>query len=64
MFIVILWEKIHAIMIDSLTKNLKVGYGVAKDIDSDHIPLHILCTSLTCEKLDDSYINVPVSIEF
>ena len=36
-FIVILWEKIHAIMIDSLTKNLKVGYGVAKYIGSDNI---------------------------
>ena len=47
-----LWEKIDAFMTDAVSKNLKVEYLVAEELQSSHIPIHILCKTHTCEKLD------------
>ena len=60
-----LWENIYiyALMTDAVAKNLKVETAVAKELKSDHIPLHILCKSHTCEKLDEACINALVEIE-
>ena len=58
-----LWENIYAIMTDAVTKNLGVEYQVATQLESDYVPKHILCKSHTCEKLDESCVNVLVKIE-
>ena len=58
-----LWENIYALMTDAVTKNLKVETAVAKEPKSNHLPLHILCKSHTCEKLDEACINALVEIE-
>ena len=60
---VVLWEKIYAIMTDSVTKNLKVEEGVSEELGTDYVPLHLLCKSHTCEKLDESCINALVYVE-
>jgi len=48
-----LWGKVDAFMTDAVSKNLKVEYLVAVELQSDHVPLHLLCKAHTCEKLDD-----------
>ena len=48
-----LWEKINAFMTDAVAKNLKVEHLVAEELQSNHIPYHILCKAHTCEKLDE-----------
>lgn len=58
-----LWEKIYAFMSDAVTKNLHVEDEVATVLESQHKPLHILCKSHTCEKLDASCIDALVEIE-
>ena len=50
-------------MTDAASKNLKVDYKVSKQLGAKHVPIHLLCKSHTCEKLDESCINVPVKIE-
>ena len=47
-----LWEKVDAVMTDSVTKNLKIEQGVADVLQSTHVPHHILCKSHTCERMD------------
>ena len=58
-----LWENIKHIMTDSVSKNLKIEYGVAESLGSTHIPIHVLCKSHTCEKLDEACIKALVSVE-
>ena len=58
-----LWENIYAYMTDAASKNLKLGYEVSKQLGTKHVPIHLLCKSHTCEKLDESCINVLVKIE-
>ena len=58
-----LWEKITALMTDSVSKNLHIGEGVAKDLDSKHVPLHLLCKSHPVEAFDRSNLAVLESIE-
>ena len=50
-------------MTDAVSKNLKVEVEVSRRLETDHIPIHILCKSHTCEKLDDSCISVLVKVE-
>ena len=59
----LLWENVFALMTDSVTKNLQVENKVATELKSDHIPIHILCKSHVCEKLDESCVNALVKIE-
>ena len=59
----ILWENIYAYMTDSVSKNLKVEYAVAEILGSSHIPIHILCKSHTCEKLDEACLSALVEVE-
>ena len=48
-----LWEKIDAIMMATVSKNLmKIKHGVAEALQSRHVPYHILCKWNTCERLD------------
>ena len=48
-----LWEKIDAIMMDTVSKNLmKIKHEVAEALQSRHVPYHILCKWNTCERLD------------
>ena len=50
-------------MTDAVTKNLEVEKEVARILGSTHIPLHILCKSHTCEKLDEACLNALVDVE-
>ena len=58
-----LWHNIYAFMTDAVTKNLEVETMVSKMLGTDYVPLHILCKSHTCEKLDEGCINALVVIE-
>jgi hypothetical protein len=58
-----LWRKIDAFMTDAVSKNLKVEYLVAEELQSDHVPLHLLCKAHTCEKLDDCNENTLMKLE-
>ena len=49
-----LWGNIYALMTDAVTKNLKVEEAVARELQTEHIPLHLLCKS---HKLDGSCID-------
>ena len=48
-----LWENMYAFRTDAVTKNLKVEELVSEMLASNYIPIHILCKSHTCEKLDE-----------
>ena len=58
-----LWEKVDAIMTDSVTKNLKIEEGVAEALQSKHIPYHILCKSHTCERMDSDNLATLSELE-
>ena len=58
-----LWENIYAYMTDATSKTLKVEYEVSKQLGTKHVLIHLLCKSHTCEKLDESFINIQVKIE-
>lgn len=53
-----LWEKITALMTDSVAKNLHVEASVAATLNSAHIPFHLLCVSHTCEVFDRGNMTV------
>lgn len=38
-----MFKKVDALMSDSVSKNLNVGDEVAKHLESDHQPIHLLC---------------------
>ena len=59
----VLWEKIDALMTDAVTKNLEIEETIAKALDSDHIPFHLLCKSHTVEALDKSSLDVLARVE-
>ena len=42
-----LWEKVIALMTDSLTKNLGIEQTIATSLGSNHLPFHLLCKSHT-----------------
>lgn len=58
-----LWENIYAYMSDSVTKNIGVPEIVAEKLGSDHKPIHILCKSHVCEKMDECCIDTLAQIE-
>ena len=59
-----LWEKIDAIMTDTVSKNLmKIKHGVAEALQSRHVPYHILCKLRTCEKLDTDNLTTLSQLE-
>ena len=58
-----MWEKIYAYMTDVVSKNFEVEIHVSKQLGTDHIPIHLLCKSQTCEKLDEACINALVKIK-
>ena len=58
-----LWENIYSFMTDSVHKNLKIEYGVAEVLESDHIPHHVLCKAHVCEKLDGACLNALIQVE-
>ena len=39
-------------MTDSVEKNLRTEGLITASLSSKHIPLHVLCVSLTCEAFD------------
>ena len=45
-------------MTDSVEKNLKIENEIARELKSEHIPLHLLCKAHTVEALDRSNIDV------
>jgi hypothetical protein len=47
------WEKVDAVMTDAASKNLHVEVGVSETLETAHVPVHILCKSHVCEKLDE-----------
>ena len=53
-----LWEKINALMTDSVAKNLHIEELVAATLNSTHIPFHLLCVSHTCEVFDRGNLRV------
>ena len=58
-----LWEKTTSLMTDSVSKNLQIGEGVAKEIESRHVPFHLLCKSHPVEAFDKSNLSVLAGIE-
>ena len=58
-----IWEKLYAIMTDSVSKNLHIENIIADSLDSSHKPLHLLCKSHTVEKLDACNLKVLSSFE-
>ena len=53
-----LWEKMTFLATDAVSKNHKVGEGLAKRLTSSHFPIHVLCKSHTVEGLDRSSLKV------
>lgn len=47
-----LWGRIDALMTDAVTKNLKIEDKVSVQLNTTHVPLHFLCKSHICERLD------------
>ena len=50
-------------MTDAVTKKLKVEVEVSQALETDHVPIHILCKSHTCEKLNESCVNALIQVE-
>ena len=58
-----LWENLHAIMTDAVSKNLHIEDIIAGLLGSTHKPLHLLCKSHTVEKLDVCNLEVLAKFE-
>ena len=52
-----LWEQIDAIMSDSVSKNLNIENDLAEQLNSTHVPHHLLCKSHVCSRLDEDNIS-------
>ena len=50
-------------MTDSVAKNLHIESQIAASLNSQHIPLHLLCVSHTCEVFDAGNISILVKHE-
>ena len=57
------WGKNDALKTDAASKNLKVGFEVAKLLISDHVPLYILRKSHTYEKFDLTNIHTIAKVQ-
>ena len=53
-----LWENITYLSTDSVSKNFKIGEGLAEHFHSSHVPIHLLCKSHTVEGLDRATLKV------
>ena len=53
-----LWANVKIIMTVSVEKNLHIEEEIARQLNSDHVPLHTLCKAHTVEALDRSNIEV------
>ena len=58
-----LWEKVSALMTDSVAKNLHIEEQIANTLSSSHIAFHLLCVSHTCEIFDKGSILVLCKVE-
>ena len=58
-----LWEKIDALMTDSVSKNLGIEETIPHALGSEHHPYHLLCKSHTVEALDRSNLEVLSALE-
>ena len=58
-----LWENTTALMTDSVEKNLHIGEGTAEKLQSQHVPLHLLCKSHPVEGFNRSNLAVLAEIE-
>ena len=58
-----MWEKVSALMTDSVAKNLHIEEQTANTVSSSHIPFHLLCVSHTCEVFDEGNISVLCEVE-
>ena len=56
-------ERIDAFMTDAASKSLKIEIEVAKMPRLDHVPLHLLCKSDTCENFDLTNIQTVAKVE-
>ena len=59
----LIWEKLTAVMTDSVQKNLQIEQLIAASLSSNHVPLHLLCVSHTCEAFDAGNLLVLKDIE-
>ena len=50
-------------MTDSVGKKLLIGEGVAENLHTEHVPLHLLCKSHPVEAFDRSNLAVLAEIE-
>ena len=58
-----IWEKTTAIMTDSVSKNLKIGKGVAETLQSFYVSYHHLCKSHPVDSFVQSNLSVLTSVE-
>lgn len=58
-----LWEKITAIMTDSVAKNLKISEEIAAALESEHVPYQLLCCAHWCENVDKKCLEALYKIE-
>ena len=58
-----LWEKVDAIMMDAVTKNLGIEETISTTSGSSHQPYHLLCKSQTVEALDRSNLELLSKID-
>ena len=58
-----LWEKITAVMTDSVETNLRIEGLMSAFLSSTHIPLHVLCVSHNCEAFDCANLLVLKHVE-
>ena len=58
-----LWEKILALMMDSVAKYLLIEAQIANTLMSDHTLFHLLCVSHTREVFDEDNVFVLCEIE-
>ena len=59
----LLWEKMTAVMTDSVQKNLQIEGLIAASLSSTLIPLHLFCVSHTCEAFDAGNLAVLKHVE-
>lgn len=59
----LIWETIYALMTDSVSKNMGIEKMTAELIESDHVPLHLICQSHFTENADRSISKALSEIE-
>ena len=58
-----IWEKTTVVMTDSVSKNLKIGKGVAETLQSFYVSYHHLCKSHPVDSFVQSNLSVLTSVE-